>query len=341
MASQREQIGQQLRGLYSESEQSQLRLLLSQGSSEALARNLQYYEYILAARREKMQAFFADMQRLDAVQQKSVVAMQALQLTQAQLEKDRAGLLARQEERKKIVVALDQQLQGKGSELVQMQNDHAALQKVVEQIEKERALAVVKEKQRQQEELLRQQEEERLQKLQAQQKPATKPQQQPENLPPPEKPMATELQSSPSYSAQDLAKLKSRSFVQAKGAMPWPAKGKIANRFGESRKGAVKWDGVRIRAQAGSEVRAVHYGRVMYADWLRGQGLLIILDHGDGYMSLYSSNDVLFHGPGEWVQAGELIASVGSSGGEKDAGLYFEIRKNGVPQDPLEWISRK
>lgn len=323
-----------------------MRLLLSQGDVEALARNLQYYEYILAARREKMQAFLATLQKLEALQQQSALAMQALQSAQAQLEKERAGLQSRQDERKKILAELDQQLQGKGAELLQQERDRAALQKVVEQIEKQRALAQAQEQQRQQEERQRQQEEQqRQQEIAARhanetQQPAPARQSEPENLPPPEKPVAAE-KSPATYSAQDLAQLKTKSFLQAKGAMPWPVSGKVVSRFGDTRKGAVKWDGLRIRAQAGSEVRAVHYGRVMYADWLRGQGLLIILDHGDGYMSLYSSNDVLLHEPGEWVQAGEPIARVGSSGGEKDAGLYFEIRKNGTPQDPQQWLSKK
>lgn len=337
MANQREQIGQQLRGLYSESEQSQLRLLLSQSSSEALARNLQYYQYILAARREKMQAFLAAIQHLDELQKKSDIAMQNLQATKAQLEQDRAVLVSKHEERKKILAELDAQLLGKGSELIQMERDRATLQKIVQQIEKQRLLAVAQEEQRQREEAARRQQEQDARKN-AQTKPEKELRQQ-DGLPPPEKPAAST--DTPAYSAQDLARLKSKSFPQAKGAMPWPVSGKVISHFGDIRKGGVKWDGMRVRAQAGSEVRAVHYGRVMYADWLRGQGLLIILDHGDGYMSLYSNNDVLLHEPGEWVQAGESIARVGSSGGEKDAGLYFEIRKNGEPQNPQQWLSGK
>lgn len=130
------------------------------------------------------------------------------------------------------------------------------------------------------------------------------------------------------------------SFTQRKGSMPWPAQGKLLNRFGDTRQGSVSWDGVRIQAAPGAEVQAIHGGRVMYADWLRGQGMLMVLDHGNGYMSLYAHNDQLLREPGEWVQAGDSIARVGNSGGEKESALYFEIRQNGQPVNPLPWLGK-
>ncbi|MEJ2398964.1 MAG: peptidoglycan DD-metalloendopeptidase family protein [Gammaproteobacteria bacterium] len=92
-----------------------------------------------------------------------------------------------------------------------------------------------------------------------------------------------------------------------------------------------------IKAKAGRNVHAISHGRVAYADWLRGYGLLMIIDHGDGYMSLYAHNQALYKETGEWVEAGEVIASVGKSGGQKQAGLYFEIRHNGIPVNPARW----
>jgi septal ring factor EnvC (AmiA/AmiB activator) len=130
-------------------------------------------------------------------------------------------------------------------------------------------------------------------------------------------------------------------FVTRKGQLPWPAKGRIAASYGATREvGKLRWDGVLIEAPEGEVVRSVHHGRVAFADWLRGFGLLLIIDHGDGYMSLYGYNQSLFKETGEWVQAGEVIAQVGSSGGRSTSGVYFEIRHNGTPIDPKKWCKK-
>ncbi len=130
-----------------------------------------------------------------------------------------------------------------------------------------------------------------------------------------------------------------RPFKAMRGKLAWPASGKHRNRFGAPRGGnsELRWQGVNIAAAAGSEVRAIHHGRVVFADWLRGAGLLIIIDHGDGYMSLYGHNQSLLRATGDWVNTGESIATVGDSGGQQSAGLYFEIRRNGRPTDPRRW----
>ncbi len=127
-------------------------------------------------------------------------------------------------------------------------------------------------------------------------------------------------------------------FSTRRGKMSWPAAGKHLNKFGGSRgDSSLKWNGIEIAATRGSEVRAVHHGRVVFADWLRGAGLLIILDHGDGYMSLYGHNQSLLFETGDSVKAGDAIATVGNSGGRNNASLYFEIRKNGQPTNPANW----
>lgn len=127
-------------------------------------------------------------------------------------------------------------------------------------------------------------------------------------------------------------------FAQRKGKMPLPATGSIANRFGGNRlAGKLKWEGLEIRAAAGSSVSAIHHGRVVFSDYLRGHGLLIIVDHGDGYMSLYANNQTLLKDIGDWVSSGEEIARVGNSGGKTSASLYFEIRRQGKPVNPRLW----
>jgi septal ring factor EnvC (AmiA/AmiB activator) len=133
-----------------------------------------------------------------------------------------------------------------------------------------------------------------------------------------------------------------KSFAQLKGRLRLPAEGAIAARFGMPRQvGQLKWQGILIDAPDGADVNAVAAGRVVFADWLRGFGLLLIIDHGDGYMSLYGYNQGLHKNVGDSVKAGELIATVGNSGSHSQSGLYFEIRHQGSPVDPLLWCKVK
>jgi septal ring factor EnvC (AmiA/AmiB activator) len=130
-------------------------------------------------------------------------------------------------------------------------------------------------------------------------------------------------------------------FKTRKGKLPWPSKGRVAASFGSARVvGKLRWDGVLIAAPEGREVRAIHHGRVAFADWLRGFGLLLIIDHGEGYMSLYGHNQSLFKETGEWVEPGEVVAQVGNSGGRNEPGVYFGIRHNGEAEDPKRWCKR-
>lgn len=131
-----------------------------------------------------------------------------------------------------------------------------------------------------------------------------------------------------------------KAFAQSKGQLPWPAAGRLINRFGTDRAGGkLRWRGVLISADTGEEVRAVSRGRVAFANWLRGYGLLLIVDHGNGFMSLYGHNQSLYKDVGEWVQGGEVIATIGDSGGQDRPGLYFEIRRDGEPVNPVTWCS--
>ncbi|BBM01491.1 murein hydrolase activator EnvC [Microbulbifer sp. GL-2] len=126
-------------------------------------------------------------------------------------------------------------------------------------------------------------------------------------------------------------------FARQRGKMQWPVKGRRANAYGQRRANGITWKGVTIRAAEGEPVRAVHRGRVVFSDYLRGHGMLVILDHGDGYMSLYAHNQSLTRNIGEWVESGDTIARVGNTGGHTQSGVYFEIRRHGKAQDPTAW----
>lgn len=130
-------------------------------------------------------------------------------------------------------------------------------------------------------------------------------------------------------------------FGSLRGRIPWPLQGKLLERYGNQRVGnKLKWQGLLISSPAGTPVKAVHYGRVVFSDYLRGHGLLIIVDHGTGFMSLYAHNQTLYKTLGEWVDTGDVIASVGNSGGQKQAALYFELRHKGEPTNPQRWLKR-
>ena len=134
----------------------------------------------------------------------------------------------------------------------------------------------------------------------------------------------------------------SRPFSSLKGKLPWPVKGSFLGRFGQSKNtGDLKWNGVLIKAKLGTPVRVISHGRVAFSDWLQGFGFITIIDHGDGYMSLYGHSESLFKQTGDWVQAGEVIATVGDSGGQPISGVYFEIRSRGKPVNPSKWCSSK
>lgn len=141
--------------------------------------------------------------------------------------------------------------------------------------------------------------------------------------------------------AEQAEKQPGESLRARKGRLPWPAAGRLSAGFGTPRAaGGLVWDGVVISAPEGSEVKAVHHGRVAFSDWLRGFGLIVILDHGDGYMTLYGFSQTLLKETGEWVSEGDAIALVGDSGGRKTPGVYFGIRHQGRPRNPLQWCHR-
>jgi septal ring factor EnvC (AmiA/AmiB activator) len=129
------------------------------------------------------------------------------------------------------------------------------------------------------------------------------------------------------------------SVEKQKGRLPMPIKGPVKYAYGQARVGGSNWQGWLIGAQAGTEVRAIAHGRVAFADWLRGYGMLMIIDHGQGYMSLYGHNESLLREAGAWVGPGEVISLVGSNAGSGQ-GLYFELRKGGKAIDPAAWMAR-
>ena len=131
-------------------------------------------------------------------------------------------------------------------------------------------------------------------------------------------------------------------FTAHKGRLTWPVAGTLVHDFGQPRAGSgIRWNGVVLAAAPGREVRAVYHGRVAFADWLAGMGLLVIVDHGEGYMTLYGYNETILKNAGDWVAPGDVIATVGDSGGQSQPALYFELRRGANPVNPRQWITKR
>ena len=133
-----------------------------------------------------------------------------------------------------------------------------------------------------------------------------------------------------------------RPFPDMRGSLPWPIQGRVLSAFGSRQQNTrLVSRGLTIQANSGDEIKAIHGGRLVFADWMRGFGFLVIIDHGDGYMSLYGHNQTLRRQTGDWVNAGDVIATAGSTGGQQRTALYFEIRRQGKPLDPITWVARR
>ncbi len=131
-------------------------------------------------------------------------------------------------------------------------------------------------------------------------------------------------------------------FSAHRGKLTWPVAGTLVHDFGQPRVGnRIKWNGVVLAAPRGREVRAIYHGRVAFADWLAGMGLLVIVDHGEGYMTLYGYNETILKNTGDWVAPGDVIATVGDSGGQAQASLYFELRRGTKPENPRRWVTKR
>ena len=322
-------IAIQARSAYQNGREEYLKLLLNQQNPEKFARTLTYYDYLSKARMEQLRAFNETLRQLAGVEQ-DIARQQAQLLAQrGNLDSRRQELETERGKRQAVLAKLNGDLKERDQKLQAREQDQAELTKVLKAIEETLARQAREAEQARQKALLAQQEAE---KRRQQQALAAAARDEPEE--PPKKARTTlgPLVSSDSASYGGA-------FSSARGKLPWPVNGRLLARFGEARGGdaRAKWDGVMISASPGTQVRAVHGGRVVFADWLRGAGLLVILDHGNGYLSLYGHNQSLLKSAGDIVKAGEAISTVGDSGGQESAGLYFAIRQQGRPSDPAQW----
>ena len=319
-------IAIQARSAYQNGREEYLKLLLNQQNPEKFARTLTYYDYLSQARMAQLRSFNETLSQLAGVEQDIARQQAALLAQQGNLDSRRHELEAVRQERRQVLARLNTDLKARDQKLQSRQQDQAELGRVLKTIEETLARQAREAEEARKRALLAEQEAQRQREAQARAQAGSDAA--------PKRPKAT-LGPMVSSSGETYG----GAFSAARGKLPWPVNGRLLARFGETRgdDARAKWDGVIISASVGSQVRAVHGGRVVFADWLRGAGLLVILDHGNGYLSLYGHNQSLLKRAGDIVKAGDAISTVGDSGGQDNAGLYFAIRQQGRPSDPAQW----
>ncbi|WP_404438778.1 murein hydrolase activator EnvC family protein [Stutzerimonas chloritidismutans] len=309
-------IGIQARAAYQSGRQEYLKLLLNQQNPEKFSRSLTYYDYLSKARFEQVERFNETLSQLAKVEAGIEAQQATLAEQQDGLQERRAQLAEVRKERQLALAKLDRDLSSRDQKLKARKQEQAQFERVLKTIEQTLARQAREAEQARQQALAQAREE------QARQRQAS----------------GSDLTPSGPIVSSAGGNF-GGPFASAKGKLPWPVDGRLVARYGTPRGGdaRTKWDGVLIGADVGTQVRAVHGGRVVFADWLRGAGLLVILDHGNGYLSLYGHNQSLLRDAGEIVKAGDPIATVGTSGGQESAALYFAIRQQGRPSDPAQW----
>ncbi len=341
-----------------------LRLVLDGQDVAAVERELQYFGYISRSRALLIAKLKQTLTKLAELETGARVKKEELVTNAIEQQKARVAIGEERMARQKLLNRIAGDISKGRNEIGRLKRDEDRLSKLVDQITKDliraaaRRTEQLKEQRRQQEKIREKEKEkendkakeldkERLAKgLTANiRKPEARVDPTSSNLSPNKSPPASSstLVVPPESVVESVADagFVGRAFESLRGKLKLPARGELAGRFGTPREGGgVTWKGVFIKAESGQSVRAVADGRVVFADWLRGFGNLLILDHGNGYMSLYGNNESLLKSVGENTQSGESIASVGSTGGALESGVYFELRHEGKPFDPMKWIGR-
>ncbi len=289
--------------------QEPLKLLLNQRDPLASARLFAYYGYFGRSRAAQIEGIRQRLQRLDELDAELIKEQQQLaKLREAKQEELRRLDLARNE-RHQILVTVTGEVQTREESLARLKAQQVGLEHLLQRL------------------TLASKPRPRSAKRSSVKPPAATPEPRTDEAPAAQTPVPE-----PDSGA---------SFGRLRGTLAWPVGGHVTARYGDTRESGVRWDGVVIATEQGALVRAVSAGRVVYADWLPGLGLLTILDHGDGYLSLYGHNDQLLRRVGEEVGAGETIAVAGDTGGRASPELYFEIRRAGRPVDPGPWFRER
>ncbi len=298
IALQQEAIGRALHHRYLHGQVEPMRLLLAHEDPNQIARDLHYLTYVSRARARVINELQDSLASLAQITEATRTKSVELAAIERNQNNERRTLEREKASRQQVLASVSEQITRQRREFATLKLDEERLTRLVERLARELARAK-----------------------------ASKPTKAPKGKKPP-----VANQAVPEPGDGDGA------FRQLKGRLRLPVAGELSSRFGSPRsERGFSSKGIFIRTRAGQEVRAVAAGRVVFADWLRGFGNLLIVDHGDGYMSLYGNNEALFRRTGDEVRGGDAVAAAGATGGSEETGLYFELRFQGRPFDPLSW----
>ena len=305
-------LAQQLYQQYLHGRESYLQIILQEKDPSAASRQVQYFGYVSKARSQLIASTKSNLNQVAKLNEETSQALKEVVTLKGKQEAERKNLETQKTARGKVLQELAGKIQSQSKEIEKLKRDERNLSELVERLAR-----AASEKQANQ--------------------AKTKPQEQASNK-------ATE--EAPNRPAQMLGRNETLpsssfggvSFGELRGKLNLPVRGEITNRFGSAREDTgVTWKGLFIKSSEGNEVKSIANGRVVFADWMRGFGNLMIIDHGDGYMSLYGNNQALLRKMGDTVKGGDTIASVGNSGGNSTSGLYYELRNRSKPFDPMSW----
>jgi septal ring factor EnvC (AmiA/AmiB activator) len=300
LGQQQQRLSALLRQQYMHGGQSYSQLILQNKNPSEIARDVKYFSYIAKEHAKVIDDMQSNLVKVKELNDKTAAALQEVADLKAKQEAEKQELVQQKQEKSKVVKSLSKQITAQRNEIDKLKRDEKNLSNLVERLAK-----IIPKKIK---------------------KPVKK------------KSGKQVDEESVSNEATPTNTFSGSSFAALKGKLHLPVRGDVTNRFGSAREDTgVTWKGLFIKATEGNDVKSVADGRVVFADWMRGFGNLIIVDHGDGYMSLYGNNQATLKQVGEEVNAGDAIASVGNSGGNESNGLYYELRRQSKPFDPLSW----
>lgn len=296
--------------------QDYYKLLLNQQDPQTFARLMKYYGYLQKARADRVRELNETVARLDAIAREEEEDVLRLRSLRGELQEKQQRLTSAQQQRSQAIRVLSSQIVNEDERLQKLRRDQQALQGVMERLAREA--------------------------IEREQHNAGRRRQEQARSTPPARPDISKSESSEKIAKTEKPEPEAPAdfkLTPYRGRCPLPVSGSLRSSFGSPRAGGLRWNGIVIAATAGTAVRAIRPGRVAFADYLRGYGFLIIVDHGRGLMSLYGQNQSLQKKAGDEVGGKEVIATVGDSGGNEADGLYFEIRMRGRPSDPAGWCA--
>jgi len=319
------QLAETLRQHYQLTLRDPFHAFLAGDNPADLARDAEYYAYLSRAASERIDELQQRRTELQQLEEESTQKRDELAQIAEDESRNSAALVAEQARRKQAMERLSKQIAAQRQSIDKLERDEKRLAALISQLS--RVLA---------DQARRDAEREAARKAR-ERTPEGGRAPRPVPAPPPPRPPAAPPDAEPPSSSQ---------FAQMRGRLPMPVAGEITGRFGAPRKvegagTAPTWKGIFIRAAAGAGVRAVAAGQVVFADWLRGFGNLMVIDHGEGFLSVYGNNESLLRNVGDRVAVGDVVAAVGNTGGIEQTGLYFELRFQGRPFDPLKWVAAR